>query len=355
VKALSVLLCLAFLGCRGHDVTEARRTVVDSHGRSVAVQDKICRVACVDVLCYGAMLTLGEADKVVSMQVNAARAPWAVRVRAQSGIRSMETSPGIEELLRQKVDVVVGGYGGGSESHAMAAAEIPQLAAQPARGKFATAREFLDGQEAMMRIYGKLLGPAAASRAEDWCAWLEEKARFVTARTGQISSTRLPKAYFVRGPSTLATHGPGGAGYWYCAMAGADMVVKNRPGMQRRGDLSMEEVLRWDPEYVFIDRQYPAEIVTRDLRWKNVKAVREGKVILVPAGVFYWDGGPESALLMLFLAKRLHPDLFPDLDLAAEVKGYYRRFYKVTLSDREVTLMLSGLDPQGRRENPWKI
>lgn len=353
MKALPVLICLVFLGCR--DGAVARRTVIDSHGRSVAVPDKIRRVACVDVLCYGSMLTLGEADKVVSMQVNASRAPWAARVRSQAGILLMETSPGIEELLHQKVDVVVGGYGGKSESSAMAAAGIPQLAAQPARGKFATAREFLDGQEAMMRIYGKLLGPAAARRAEDWCAWLEEKVHFVTARTGQIPSARFPKAYFVRGPSTLASHGPGGAGYWYCAMAGADMVVKNRPGMQGRGDLSMEEVLRWDPEYVFIDRQYPAEIVTKDVRWKDVKAVREGKVLLVPAGVFYWDGGPESALLMLFLAKRLHADLFPDLDLAAEVKDYYRRFYGVTLSDHEALLLLSGLDPQGRRVNSWGI
>lgn len=355
MKVLPALLCIALLGCRGRDDSAARRTVIDSHGRSVLVPDKIRRVACLDVLCYGSMLTLGEADKVVSMQVNAARAPWAARVRAPSGIRAMETSPGIEELLRQKVDVVVGGYGGGSESNAMTAARIPQIAAQPERGKFATAREFLDGQEAMMRIYGKLMGPSAARRAEEWCAWLEERARFVTARTGQIPSARLPKAYFVRGPSALATHGPGGAGYWYCAMAGAEMVVKNRPGMQGRGDFSMEEVLRWDPEYIFIDRQYPAEIVTRDPRWKNVKAVREGKIILVPAGVFYWDGGPESALLMLFLAKRLHPDLFPDLNLVAEVKGYYRRFYRVTLSDREVSLLLSGLDPQGRRANPWGI
>ena len=75
----------------------------------------------------------------------------------------------------------------------------------------------------------------------------------------------------------------------------------------------------------------------------------------VPAGVFFWDGGPECGLLLLYLAKHLHPDLFPELDLASEVKDYYRRFYRTDLSSEEVDLLLRGLGPDGRRRNPFGI
>jgi len=42
-------------------------------------------------------------------------------------------------------------------------------------------------------------------------------------------------------------------------------------------------------------------------------------VLPMPDGVFYWDGGPEGALLLTeFIAKLLHPDRFADLDMRAE-------------------------------------
>lgn len=44
----------------------------------------------------------------------------------------------------------------------------------------------------------------------------------------------------------------------------------------------------------------------------------------------------------LFLAKTLHPDLFPNLDLTAEVKNFYSKFYSYQLSDAQVNAILSG-------------
>jgi iron complex transport system substrate-binding protein len=104
-----------------------------------------------------------------------------------------------------------------------------------------------------------------------------------------------------------------------------------------------------------VGRFQPASLVLDDPRWRDIEAVKKRQVLEIPAGVFFWDGGTECGLLLLYLAKHLHPDLFPDLDLRAEVRRYYRRFYRTAISDHEADLLLSGRDPQGKRGNPWGI
>ena len=46
-------------------------------------------------------------------------------------------------------------------------------------------------------------------------------------------------------------------------------------------------------------------------------------------------------LNILWLAKVLHPDLFADLDLAAEVKEYYSIFYDYELTDEQAADLLN--------------
>jgi iron complex transport system substrate-binding protein len=77
--------------------------------------------------------------------------------------------------------------------------------------------------------------------------------------------------------------------------------------------------------------------------------------MVIPGGVLFWDGGPESALLMLYYAKKVHPELFQDLDLRIEVQEYYKRFYNCNLSNDEADRLLLGLDSKGQRGNLWCI
>ena len=73
------------------------------------------------------------------------------------------------------------------------------------------------------------------------------------------------------------------------------------------------------------------------------------KVYVNPAGVFSWDRyGAEGALQILWAAKTLHPELFKDVDIAAETKKFYKEFLHYDLSDKEVGYILNGLDPEGK-------
>lgn len=85
------------------------------------------------------------------------------------------------------------------------------------------------------------------------------------------------------------------------------------------------------------------------LKVDGTNAVKNKKVYVNPAGVFSWDRyGAEVALQILWAAKTLHPELFKDVDIAAETKKFYKEFLHYDLSDKEVGYILIGLDPEGK-------
>jgi len=59
----------------------------------------------------------------------------------------------------------------------------------------------------------------------------------------------------------------------------------------------------------------------------------------------YWDYSSEGPFLMEYIAKKLHPELFTDLDMTKEVKDYYKRFYGYDLTDDEANRILSFMSP----------
>ena len=117
-------------------------------------------------------------------------------------------------------------------------------------------------------------------------------------------------------------------------------------------EVSLEQILVWDPEVIFVGRQYSPDLVLKDPRWRDVSAVRTGRVQVIPDGVFYWDSSSEGVLLLQYMAKILHPALFQDIDLEREVRDYYRAFYGYPLSHEEVVRLLQGQGPDGQRRNP---
>lgn len=345
---LIVALALAALLCRGAPATG--RTVVDLAGRSVELPERVERVACLEVLCYPRMFMLGAADRVVQMHRTAA--PWmeATNPRVRD-IPSHTGDPNLEELVARKADVAFFSYHPRRSLETLDALGIPGLVSQPPEGGMATAGAFVESSKAMVRLFGRVLGGEAEARAEEWCAYVDERLRFVAERVAVLPPDRRVRLYYMRGPEALSTQGRTGYTTWAGELAGADMVVRDT-ALAGRGTVSMEDMVRWNPEVVLVGRQYPLETITGDPRWSGIAAVRSGRVVPTPEGVFYWDGGPESILLVQFIAALLYPDRFSDFDMAAELRSYYARFYRVQLSDDEVAKLLGGRSPDGGRHNP---
>ena len=76
--------------------------------------------------------------------------------------------------------------------------------------------------------------------------------------------------------------------------------------------------------------------------WSGIKAVQNKRVYKIPLGMYYWfPPSSDSPLMLQWMAKQMHPDLFEDLDIEQEVREYYTQFYGIELTDEQLDLILN--------------
>jgi iron complex transport system substrate-binding protein len=349
LKLLAVLLPVLFLCIRIESLrvtpapVGAVKTVIDMSGHKVVVPEAIHRVAALEVLGYEKMFLLGQSDKLVLMY--ATKPPWMERTNPKvKEIPKFLNVPSAEELLNMKIDLALFRYDPEATRNKLNSIGISGVVTQPAGFVIPDARSFQETTKRTIRMYGELMGSDAKARAEQWCAYYDGKINYVTSRVAGIREEKRPHVYYLRGPSALTTQGKNSNTLWYGEMAGGSMITKNR-SFVGKGPVSMEDILEWDPEFVFVGRYYSTDLVLKDKRWRDVRAVKEGKVYQDPEGVFFWDGSSEGVLLMEFMAQKMHPDLFRGLDMKKEIQEYYARFYNYQLTDAEADKILRAQAP----------
>src|SRR5262249_12899909 len=111
-------------------------------------------------------------------------------------------------------------------------------------------------------------------------------------------------------------------------------------------NVSIEQVLLWNPDVIItIDQDFAAS-VRSDPAWASVKAVRDGRVHLSPKMPFGWVDFPPSVNRLIglrWLAKILYPDRFPE-DIRAQTRDFYAMFYHRTPNDAQMDHVLAGRD-----------
>jgi iron complex transport system substrate-binding protein len=327
---------------------QKNKTVTDLDGRTVQIPITVDRVACFVGPSYEKVILLGEGNKIAVAAPFAKTMPWAVKVFPNlTKIPTMASyqDPNIEELMKQNVDVVFF-WDYSKPLEKMTGSGIPvvvtQLTLSPSQ-RPATIDQFRNVIKDEVRLFGNVLGPSAQQRADEYSAYFDQKADQILAVTSKIPDSQKPKVYYVRGPKALTTHGQYTYTYWWVTMAGCKLVSENVS--QTLTDVSMEQVVSWDPDIIIMGRVNNTNLITDDPKWKEVSAVKNGKVYVNPQGVMYWDYSSEGILLMEYLAKTFYPDKFADLDMKSEVKEYYTKFYHYNLTDDEATRILRFQDP----------
>lgn len=98
-----------------------------------------------------------------------------------------------------------------------------------------------------------------------------------------------------------------------------------------------ERLMEWDPDVLLVMGPREARAVMTDPRYAVLRAVREKRVYAVPSGALaFTHPTPERALGVLWMAKRFYPDRFADVDMDAEARDFYRRFFDRPLSEAQV-------------------
>jgi iron complex transport system substrate-binding protein len=194
---------------------------------------------------------------------------------------------------------------------------------------------------AAFEFVGHLLGSEA--RAAQLGRAVDDSLAKVTQAVADIPEAERKRVYYAEGMDGLTTECHSSFHVEPIVIAGGYNVHRCTPssyvGMEK---VSLEQVLAYDPEVILVqDAGFLARLDGHS-PWRNVRAVREGRVLLVPRGPLNWLDRPPSfmrALGIQWLANALYPERFP-FDARNAARDFYSRFFGVTPGDADLDSVL---------------
>ena len=188
------------------------------------------------------------------------------------------------------------------------------------------------------RLAGNAIGEG--KRGETLAAYSQNIINEVKANTSKTQPTRY---YYAEGLDGLSTECDQSFHVEAINFAGGANVHKCRQkdllGLEK---ISFEKLLNYNPDVIFVQTAVVYNDIKDDPMWKNLKAVKNGRIYLVPTQPFNWIDRPPSFMRVLgiqWLAKKLHPQTYK-IDLNKRTKEYYDLFLHVKLNDRQTKNLL---------------
>lgn len=195
-----------------------------------------------------------------------------------------------------------------------------------------------------IEFIGKLLGEEdKAQKLTDFNTRVQTEVSDVVST---IPDSEKVTVYYAEGSTGLQTEPSGSVHTQLIDFCGGENVADVQiQGGSGKTDVSMEQVLSWDPEVIITSDSTFYKSIYSNSSWSNVKAVQDKRVYLSPQSPFKWFDRPTGANMIIgipWVAKILYPDKFQNLSLVSDVKEFYSEFYHYDLSDDDVKKILEG-------------
>ncbi len=324
---------------------DGTRTVIDQVGNAVTLPEKIDRVVIASVwpLASVYILTMGT-DKLVGLDpaiVSAAENSILIKIAPE--ISEIETSfsqggyMNAEELIKLDPDVVLYSTGVMDDLDVATQAGIPAVAFNTGIKDFNAVETINTWIELLEDVMGEDLSSA------EYVEYGNEMQAMVADRLKDVKEEDKPTSMFIHKYSDNAVNVPGTktwADYWITASGGINVASE----LSGTKETNIEQVYQWDPEKIFITNfndALPEDIYDNTLcssDWSTITAVKNENVNKLPLGMYRWYVTcSDSPLMLLWMAKQHHPELFEDIDFNQTVKDFYQQFYEYELSDEDMT------------------
>ena len=301
------------------------KPVTDGAGRQVSIPVKVERVYAAGP--PASMLVFAIApDKLIGW-TRAFRPDEAAFIAPKYGalpelgrLTGRGNTANVEVLLRERTDLVVDA-GSTAETYVSLANRVQQQTGIP----YLLLDGRLDAVPDSLRVLGKALGEEG--RGSMLAEYVENALRDIKGRVSRTRPEERPRVYYGRGPAGLQTGLAGSINVELLEYLGARNVAAETKG--GLANVSLEQVLAWNPEVILTTDPNFYAAVWKDERWQNVAAVRAKRVHLAPHLPFGWFDFPPGAnrILGLYWAGLLlYPRAFP-ADLRPRIVEFHRLFY----------------------------
>jgi iron complex transport system substrate-binding protein len=321
----------------------ATRQITDAAGRQVTIPAIVTRVADPWHANNAMVLMLGGADKLVATSVQAKSQPWLRKLyppidRVPAAFNAAG-DVNIETLIGARPDVILMAYDGSLPKWqaALDAYHIP-IVLMP--------NTSLQGLKATALLTGEVLGTSELAVAREYVRYFDNNMQRVLQVTAKLAPESRPKVLHTASAGILTIDGRQTVIDDWINIAGgvnaATVIGNGRP-------VTMEQVAAWNPDVIIVGsapNPQNRQAILDDSRWREINAVKTGRVFVNPSGAYLWDRhSAEAALQVLWAAKLLHPAEFAGLDVRQETKLFYAKFFHHELSDAELASILNSTEP----------
>ncbi|MBA7801142.1 ABC transporter substrate-binding protein [Citrobacter freundii] len=192
---------------------------------------------------------------------------------------------------------------------------------------------------AQLAAAGNALGTAARTAAQAGLArqFIDEADAFSHSAAAKL------RFYAARGARGLETGLQGSLHTEAAELLGLENVARI-PGRQGLAQVSMENLLNWQPDIILVQDAVTAQHLREDPLWQGVKAVAGKRILFLSGLPFGWLDAPPGINRLLGL-RRLHAWLDPDVAarFKFDMQRYAELFWHTTLSDSQYqTLVAAG-------------
>lgn len=299
-------------------------TVTDFRGRQIVLSNPAKRIVCLIESALSGLYMLGAEQRLVGVSTNIYQEDVFRYYEQMDGrIRSrMLPAAGnwdfvnVEQVLALKPDLVV------IWAHQSEAIEALEERGVPVFGVFI--RSFDDIYSEMLAL-GELTG--TRDRAAELVSFTKTALSDLFAEASAFPRATRTRVYYMWAQGELETSGKPSTVNELIDLARGENV--SGAINQEHVVVNMERILVWDPEVIVMwpdSRKHPADVLGNPA-WRNVRAVKEGRVHQFPE-VFscdLWTLKFQHAVRMV--AKWCYPDSFRDVDLEAEKTRLLRALY----------------------------
>ena len=204
----------------------------------------------------------------------------------------------------------------------------------------------LEGAPQVYRLLGEILG--IEERGEKLAEYAQQT--FDVFAGSHLPEERRVRVYFGNGEDSLQTAPAGSPHGQLLDMVGAINVADLELGDGSRMQISLEQLLAWDPDVIIVNGEPTARMRGNDAAegilnhpdFATLSAVQNSMVFGIPNAPFSWvdrPPGPNRIIGVRWLAIKLYPEYF-EHDLGEEVREFFRLFYHVELTDAQLAEIL---------------
>ncbi|MBE5832940.1 MAG: peptide ABC transporter substrate-binding protein [Butyrivibrio sp.] len=312
--------------------TDGKITIVDQLGKTIELDGVPERVATTIMpFPYIFYAVVGNNDNLVGcnpssiVAYNDSALKYMYPELANADTSFVDTSfvVNVEELIKLKPDVVFQWNYMDDEIKKMEDAGIKVIALQYGS---------IEDLETWINIIATMMGKP--ERAQELITYFHDSVKEVDDKLAGLSKDDFSNVLLLS--DDMKVTGTGFSTYWL-EHSGAISPSSDLSGEAL--NVNMEQIYEWNPDIIYIGNftsLQPSDLLENKLEgedWSVVSAVQKGQVYKIPIGGYRWDPpGVETPLMIKWLAKTQHPDLFEDMDMNEEVKEFYKDVYNFDLT-----------------------